>query len=232
MMKVKRNKNKNNKNRNNNQTNPNYQNNAQQGVLIYKIPLLYPSDELAWAYTRWFNVENPVYTNATSNNYTLVSGSDVRFASFNSLLGGVSQAFASLGAAFRFFTVLCVELRYDPQLTNENQVSTNPLPVFYANVDDDTTSGGNPTNSQVYTSFNSLRHPITKVTSTNKRYIHKANPYSTFASSMNVKYSTTTSIPTGQFVIGSSPTGTMPTVIQQIGVISFNFCVVFEGSKL
>jgi hypothetical protein len=185
---------------------------------------------LAWSYDRWHNVQLPVYTDITTDNYSFSVSADQRYLSFSSILGA-SISFADMRLCFKYYTLMECSLKYDPIILSSQEPVSTALPPFYANVEYNISSPVNPTNSDVISMFDSLIHPMSKFTSTIKNYSHKADPYSTFNTALNNKYSTQVNPNSGSFIIGAGPSVTFPATNIQVGVLNMNFWVHWEGSK-
>jgi len=194
-----------------------------------RLPKVYPSDELSWSYKRWCTIPLPVYTNATSSLYSFNSSTDIRYVSFSGLLTA-SSSWNYLTNVFRYYTIMALQMRFDPLLSISTESDTNTFPPLCGNLELNIVSPANPVNTTVITSNNAMRHPLSKITSTDKTFITRPNPSSTFNTAMNNKYSTLSQPSSGAIVIGNYLQGTFPASNQCIGILNVNVCILFEGS--
>jgi hypothetical protein len=192
------------------------------------IPVLMPGNELAWDYTRWHRYIAPLYVRTATNDVSFINSSDTRFISFATVLTGMTS-FVTLESAFRYYTILAVELKYEPAVVDQQLTVAGSITPLYVIPEDNKPTPSNPPTASVASSMSSLVHPFTKLTPTSKRYIHRADPYSTFLSVMNTKYFTGNTPVGGQVSIGTD-TFSAPVSNILIGTLLIHLCIKWEGS--
>jgi hypothetical protein len=186
-------------------------------------------DELSLPYVRIHKVQQNIYTNSTSANYTFTSGSDVRFYSVPSMLAA-SSSFSNLIAAFQYYTILGFTLQYLPINTNADQVLSTYLAPIILNVNDNIGSPANPNNAKLQDINSALIHAVTKLTETVKPFVSPVNIMSVWNGVMNTKYNTQSSTPqSGQVELGQQSTSVFPTTAEQVGMLNIHIHIAWEG---
>jgi hypothetical protein len=182
------------------------------------------------AYRRTCSSNYPIYYDNATSTISFSNAADTRFLAYSTFLNA-NTAFTTITNVTQYWTLEAVAFEYLPAVTSDNQLVATVLPTLYFFNDPEMSSPANPTNSVIINSPNVMIHPNTKLTATQKQYIHRNNINSIWSTAMNTKYRFNTIPSGGQISLGQSTNNVPPATFVTLGALNIIFTILFEGAS-